>query len=633
MKLVTLQINRYRRFEAAKINLDAPVVALVGPNEAGKSSLLQALVNIGQSLHFGNHDFTRGVEIEGPVFVATYLLEQRDIDVLQDQVPEASEVRWYRVSKFHDGELGHELLPDVEWTCKNLSQTRSSLMEIVDIFWDVTGTHFPPDHETISKILSWMPQDNRTHFYSDNEIQQLTELLNLFSQWPEEELHPKVIQARDNVAAMRDEISGELPNETAAEILDDLLPTVLDFTENDRSIHTTYDLQAPQTWTDGLRNLARLADLDLGELTAAVVNSRSDLRQEYLRQANRHLEQIFRETWLQSELTVELDVQGTQLQIHVSSDGGVLHRLENRSDGMRIHLALVAFLANREELSVPPIVVLDEAESHLHWDAQAELVKMLHNQKFVSQVIYSTHSPGCLPNDLGCGVRSVVPTEDDRSIVRDWIWERRAGYRPLLTDMGASTAALTPFRFSVATEGITDFILLPALLRAASGDDSLPYQVVPGISQLSREGLRSIDSECESTLYLLDGDQGGKDLRRQLKGVKIEEDRIFLLPDGVVLEDLIDSEVLHAAIKEELHRSGHQIDSPIELPDSGRTVYIENLFEQESIESPNKRNIASRVLELTARSPDEVPKSLVEDGCKTFLCELHQSFLAAFGLA
>ena len=554
------------------------------------------------------------------------------MDILQERVPEASEVRWYRVSKFSDGQLSHQLLPDFHWTCKALSQTRDSLIEITDIFWDVTGTHFPPDYEAVARILSWMPQDDEPHFFSDHEIQQLTELHDIFLQWPQEELHPRVIQARDNVVAMRDELSGEWPNEIAAGVLDEVLPTVLDFTEGDRSIHTTYDLQAPQSWTDGLRNLARLADLDLNQLNAAVVDSRSDLRQEYLRQANRRLEQIFRDTWSQSKLTVELDVQSTQLQIHVSSDDGVLHRLENRSDGMRIHLALVAFLANRKDLLVPPIVVLDEAESHLHWDAQAELIRMLHNQEFVSQVIYSTHSPGCLPNDLGCGVRSIAPTEDDRSIVRDWIWEQRAGYRPLLTDMGASTAALTPFRFAVATEGVTDFILLPALLRAASGDESLPYQVVPGISQLSRDGLRSIDSECESTLYLLDGDEGGNNLKRNLKRAKISENRIFLLPDGVVVEDLINGEVLRVAIEEELRRSGHQIEAPIDLPGSGRAAYIKDLLAQESVDPPNKRNIASRVLELTARSPDEASKSLGDDGHKAFLCELHQSFLAAFGL-
>ncbi len=30
----------FRRFESARVNLDASVIALVGPNEAGKSTLL-----------------------------------------------------------------------------------------------------------------------------------------------------------------------------------------------------------------------------------------------------------------------------------------------------------------------------------------------------------------------------------------------------------------------------------------------------------------------------------------------------------------------------------------------------------------------------------------------------------------
>ena len=36
MRLVWLNLRRFRRFQDARVNLDAPVIALVGPNEAGE---------------------------------------------------------------------------------------------------------------------------------------------------------------------------------------------------------------------------------------------------------------------------------------------------------------------------------------------------------------------------------------------------------------------------------------------------------------------------------------------------------------------------------------------------------------------------------------------------------------------
>ena len=43
MRLVKIRIAGFRRFKDATLNLDADLIAIVGPNEAGKSSLLQAL--------------------------------------------------------------------------------------------------------------------------------------------------------------------------------------------------------------------------------------------------------------------------------------------------------------------------------------------------------------------------------------------------------------------------------------------------------------------------------------------------------------------------------------------------------------------------------------------------------------
>ena len=68
MKLIWVEINGYRRFEKkAKMNLDGKLIAIVGPNEAGKSSFLKALEHLNSSDAFtatgAAQELTRGANI------------------------------------------------------------------------------------------------------------------------------------------------------------------------------------------------------------------------------------------------------------------------------------------------------------------------------------------------------------------------------------------------------------------------------------------------------------------------------------------------------------------------------------------------------------------------------------------
>lgn len=55
MKLVWFEVCGYRRFaDNTKINLSEKLIASVGPNEAGKTSLLRSLKHISNSNNFIN---------------------------------------------------------------------------------------------------------------------------------------------------------------------------------------------------------------------------------------------------------------------------------------------------------------------------------------------------------------------------------------------------------------------------------------------------------------------------------------------------------------------------------------------------------------------------------------------------
>jgi predicted ATP-dependent endonuclease of OLD family len=279
--------------------------------------------------------------------------------------------------------------------------------------------------------------------------------------------------------------------------------------------------------------------------------------------------------------------------------------IEERSDGLRQFVALTAF-ADSHPTEKAPILLIDEVETHLHYNAQADLVQILAQQDIASKVIYTTHSIGCLPEDLGTGVR-LVESQEPKSFtsrIENAFWSsNRPGFSPLLFGMGANALAFVPLRNAVITEGPSDIILWPRLLREATGRDHLDLQIAPGISKADQPSIIVLDSEAPRTAYLLDADKAGDRLRNELIGAGISVDRIFSVPrevrSGLVVEDLIDAAVYVQAVNEELRRSNGAANLyPVErLPDVGRPTAIKDWCRVNGINEPKKVAVAYRVIE------------------------------------
>lgn len=630
MRLVWLELHGYRRFEHSKANLDARVVALVGPNESGKSSILQSLSSAYGDYELDPRDLTRNRTPSGTVIELTFLLEKEDLEDLSNAVPEASAVRWYSVRRDRDGRSHHETSPAIDWAGTSAKRAHSTLTKLRALKWASTLT------EDVSSLLddalTYLSDADTAREYLDYEIEHFRHLEEILASQATDDAPVTLHKAREHLTLMIEDETRTRPQRLALNHLQSRAPEILDFSVSDRTLHTNYNLQDQSAWTSGLHNLARLAGMDLQGLAQAVQEGRPEIREEMLRNANKQLSRAFDIRWSQAKLEVHLNVEGNTLEIYVATNDGSLHRLEDRSDGLRTYLALIAFLDHQNPSSAP-ILLIDEAESHLHWDAQADLVNVLYEQQLASQVIYSTHSPGCLPHDLGNSVRAVMPTAPDRSKIVNWVWATDVGYRPLLTYMGASMAALTPHRYAVVTEGVADFILLPSLLRAAIDEDSLPFQIVTGLAQVSASGLRSLDSESDALAYVVDGDTGGAQLKSWLAREGIPKTRIFALPNKVALEDLIHEEALRAAVLEEVRRSGNGVEITLNLPAAERNAYLKRWYARADIKPPSKRAIASRVLEMTARSPSHQALPLLEPRHHVTLRRLYRSLIKALGAA
>ncbi|MEV6241127.1 AAA family ATPase [Lentzea sp. NPDC051838] len=335
-------------------------------------------------------------------------------------------------------------------------------------------------------------------------------------------------------------------------------PEFLLFSQSDRMLQTTYDLadeDAPPP--RALQNLLRLGCTDVEQLRALITEGNITLLRTALRKANNALRAKLQPTWRQSELTIELVTHGTQVQVLINElhEDGVTTSLDERSEGLRAFVALMAFMHDRTGPN-PPVLLIDEAESKLHLDAQADLMEVLQQQTVAQQILYTTHSLDCLPPDIGTGLRFVVPTSQHTSELRSNFWSSgKAGFRELHVMAGASRTAYSRFSRAVLTEGASEMLLLPTLIRKATGETDLFYRVAPGLSNISADSLELYDP-ADRVVYLVDGDGGGIAKKKALVKDGMPADRVLSLPPGKAMEDLLTIDSYLQAVNDHIADSG-----------------------------------------------------------------------------
>jgi len=365
-------------------------------------------------------------------------------------------------------------------------------------------------------------------------------------------------------------VAGKLPDPADAmrELLLARVPKFILFGDEDRDLAEQYDLSDPKLRSRPpapLRNLLKVAGTNAREVWNAAASAGDDsaTMRTLERRMNETLRTRLQPMWTQSDLTIELALnQDGILEVNIQeldSPDFTVTPIAERSDGLRAFLGLVCFLI-AADLPIPPVLMIDEAERNLHYDAQADLVRVLTHELKVHKVIYTTHSPGCLPLDLGTGIRVVarLPHDPGSSALENNFWTSdKPGFSHLLFAMGAEAAAFSAFRRAVLAEGVSEMILLPTLLRNATNDIELDFQVAFGLSSVSAP--RAISSVALITAFLVDGDESGNRKRRELLKAGVPKTHIFQLPKRKAIEDLVDRSVYLRVVNEFLSESGLNI--------------------------------------------------------------------------
>jgi energy-coupling factor transporter ATP-binding protein EcfA2 len=632
MEFLGIELSGYRRFrDDVRMDLAPRLVCVVGPNAAGKSSFLDALMHLNHDDDFGDNEATRGGG--EPHIEARFALEKADKDLLAD-IPEAKDVRQILVHKDPGDERYYSLEPDPERDLRNRKAVAGRLDRFHEHSWieDATSSQAQQDPDAPRSPSATLEQArellHRDAEFQDSDLELLRSLATFLravmnGEYLERapDLPQRFHRLPNDLDRVVEEEQIDHPRDRAFEALRGQIPRFHKFDDGVRELHAPYDLN--EAGDPALGNLLALAETSWEDVRAAAQSGDPAERTVWRERANAKLLERFTAAWRQgySKLVVQFELSGMSLDILMKmQQTHDFIRIGEQSDGIRQFLALRAFMALHNE-AIKPIVLIDEAETHLHYDAQADLMRVLEDQRDAAMVICTTHSAGCLPRDLGTGVRAIVPitveqevdgekvrVQTDDSEVINSFWTEGRGFSPMLIAMGASAFAFSSTRRALVSEGMSDVVLLPTLLREATRQERLDYQVTPHFADAHPDEIPDFDLLASRVAYVADGDKGGRDHVKKLIKNRVRPEQIVYIGGSdhseLSMEDLITKKAYLRAVNRELEVWHDDLKFREDaLPDSGRAAAVKKWAARrkgrdgEPIEL-SKVAIAQRVLDL-----------------------------------
>ncbi|MEO1147051.1 MAG: hypothetical protein AAFY26_15815 [Cyanobacteria bacterium J06638_22] len=167
MELVHFTLDGYKRFaEPCSIHLGGKLVAVVGPNEAGKTSLLHGLLHINNRSFFvrdgASQEITRNKNLEDKCVVAEFIfaVDDKDLSQLAQYALEVDRVRWFTVCKTVAGEFFYKIddYPKRDLTLRhNLASQLKEVVDSVEIA-STDGKSLSTKNSSVISILSIISQ-------------------------------------------------------------------------------------------------------------------------------------------------------------------------------------------------------------------------------------------------------------------------------------------------------------------------------------------------------------------------------------------------------------------------------------------------------------------------------------------
>lgn len=465
MKLKKVEILKYKSFEESqKFEIEDDVTILVGMNESGKTSALEAIAKTNyfqddKSFKFNlTHDYPRKQKkkidksgINPEAIICTYEIDKHLIEEIESDIgKDTLESTEFNVTTKYDNSSS--------WSIIKINRKK-----FIENITNKLGISSKTLNDKLEKIQS---KEDLKVLKSEYTEEKYTEGLSVFDKY-----------FRNDWGWKNDAISEYVsrvyikPKKPKFLYYDEYfsLPSRISIEKLENSNLDEYELKTAKA-------LFELADINTSEIlksedfedfiaeleaTEAIISD--ELFKYWATNKNLHIT-------FQIDKKEETDPRNnTRIVEHILDirvkNKGVSLPLKNRSKGFNWFFSfLVWFKRIQEDKNSNYILLLDEPGLNLHASAQADLLRFIEDLSANYQIIYSTHSPFMIASDNLNRVRTVLETEEG-SIVSDSIQEKDPNTLfPLQASLGYDIAQnLFVSKKNLLVEGVSDLIILTSI--------------------------------------------------------------------------------------------------------------------------------------------------------------------------
>jgi hypothetical protein len=562
MKLQWFEVQNFRSIiDSTRIRV-ADITVLIGPNQAGKSSILQGLDKLSFDAQFDPFDLTqlRGISkqyMDGellprdiPIATATLTLDDGEQTALRSVLPEIPEpVTEVSVRKTYDNwfrfDIGdvHLAFPSrtvVEHAKRRLTELIEELRTWADPHWGrAPNNHLRANFDqTLARAKALVASELPTQ-------EEVATCVGAFKQdGYDAQLKEGVLTRLENLTQVA---SAGLPassrdGQVFAYFLK-RLPRTAYFKTYERLEDGApiAELLQEDNRYPTFRNLLKLADLRVPRLSAIPDEKQ---KHAYIENASGRVTKLLRAAWEGEDLQMQFRLSEGRLMAFTKDSAAVETLLppSSGSEGFQWWLGFyITFGASTETEYKNAILLLDDPGVFLHPTGHKDLLKLF--ETYLGRdvtTVYSTQIPFLIPRDHLDRIRLVTKGEDGKSAVEE-NWHRGADsdvLAPLRAALGVSLGdSLFAGKNTVVAEGLSERILLYALLQylgrtgVRKVGDTAELEVLGGNGAPSLLNLALLlQIQNLPYLVLLDNDDEGRRCKESFQKSGIPSDNISMIP-------------------------------------------------------------------------------------------------------
>lgn len=583
MRLTRFRIFNYRNIIDSGWIETTDITAFVGPNEAGKSNLFEALYCLNPYVVGAKYnsaedwpidDWKGRTNAEGKlVSKAVFSLDEEDVISLYENSSE---------SKPNNNNT--QDLPETETEDK--AETETVAVESLN-------------------IIAERSYGSDTNFYLANDSDDLIEDTDIGLD--QEKVRTWILENLPRFVLIQDyEFSG-------AQIELTELKDRLDKVGNNNRHKLSVEDQTILIVLD-------LAEIDIDDfVTKGQSPAGRTIRQFDKRAASSYLTQQFQRMWSQKKVKFDIDVDGPTLNIFAEDENiGFPVRLNRRSTGFRWYVSFAWKFTHASDGDFDNcILLLEEPGIHLHYSGQRDLIRVFEDLSHANTILYTTHLASMVDQANPERVRIVENKQNHLAITHGVVSSQAAPMAVIESSLGLTPdlSGMLGNRRVLIVEGGTDALILNKLssILEKAGKNHLSDQVYLWPAETSTKAPMyaafAIGQRWKSCV-LLDTDAAGLTAAEKIKQMDLSqyaketglEFRVLLLKEAAgikktdaAIEDLFPDEWFLERVN-----NAYSIAIKMEdLPEDGSTLIskrVESVLKHRHGRSLDKKHVLVEML-------------------------------------